>query len=120
MSQSRRIQKVSSLLKKEISLVFNNDLEDKIISENFITISNIEVSSDLHYCKVYISCSVDDEIKSQILDSLNNSKSFIRHKLSQRIEMRRIPELIFKIDRALEKEISVLKLLDELRKKNKL
>ena len=121
MSQTRRIQKVSSLLKKELSLILNNDLDEPIISDNFISISKIEISPDLYYCKIYITIEVEDAKKVKIVDSLNNSKSFIRHKLTQRIQMRRIPELAFKIDRALEKGLAVLKLLDELRdQKNKL
>ena len=48
---------------------------------------------------------------------LNNSKNLIRYKLSQRIEIRRIPELIFKLDTALEKGTAVLRVLDELREK---
>ena len=118
MSQNRRIQKVSSLLKKELSLILNNDLDERIISENFLSISNIELSPDLHFCKIYISCAVEDETKVKIVESLNNSKSFIRHRLTQAIQMRRIPELIFKIDRALEKGSAVLKLLDEIRDQN--
>jgi len=115
MAQNRRMQKVSSLLKKELSLILNNDLGEEIISDNFISISKIEISPDLYYCKIYITSSVGDEQKVKIVDSLNNSKSFIRHKLTQRIQMRRIPEVTFKIDRALEKGLSVLKLLDKLR-----
>tara|TARA_B100000674_G_scaffold143917_1_gene113531 strand:- start:759 stop:1130 length:372 start_codon:yes stop_codon:yes gene_type:complete len=115
MSQNRRIQKVCSLLKKELSLILNNDLSEEIISDNFISISKIEISPDLYYCKIYITSSVGDEKKVKIVDSLNNSKSFIRHKLTQRIQMRRIPELTFKMDRALEKGLTVLKLLDKLR-----
>ena len=115
MAQNRRMQKVSSLLKKELSLILNNDLGEEIISDNFISISKIEISPDLYYCKIYITSSVGDEQKVKIVDSLNNSKSFIRHKLTQRIQMRRIPELTFKMDRALEKGLTVLKLLDKLR-----
>ena len=115
MSQTRRIQKVSSLLKKELSLILNNDLTEPIILDNFVSISKIEISPDLYYCKIYITSTVEDEKKEKIVDSLNNSKSFIRHKLTQRIQMRRIPELTFKMDRALEKGLTVLKLLDKLR-----
>ena len=121
MSQNRRIQKVSSLLKKELSLIINNDLDEAIILDNFISISKIEISSDLYYCKIYITSAVEDEKKEKIVDSLNILKSFIRHKLTQRIQMRRIPELTFKVDRALEKGLAVLKILDKLRdKKNNL
>ena len=119
MSQNRRIQKVSSLLKKELSLILNNDLDESIILDNFISISKLEISPDLHYCKIYITGAVEDEEKVKIVDSLNNLKSFIRHKLTQRIQMRRIPELTFKVDRALEKGLSVLKILDKLRDQKK-
>lgn len=115
MSQNRRIQKVSSLLKKELSLILNNDLDETIISDNFISISKIEISPDLYYCKIYITSAGEDEKKVKIVNSLNISKSFIRHKLTQRIQMRRVPELIFKIDRALEEGLAVLKVLDKLR-----
>ena len=119
MAQNRRIQKVSSLLKKELSLILNNDLSEEIISENFISISRIEISPDLYYCKIYITSSVDDEKKVKIVDCLNNSKSFIRYKLTQRIQMRKIPELTFKMDQALDKGLSVLKVLDKLRDQKK-
>jgi len=115
MSQNRRILKVSSLLKKELSLILNNDLDEPIISDNFISISKIEISPDLYYCRIYITSAVEDEKKEEIVDSLNILKSFIRHKLTKRIQMRRIPELIFKIDKALEKSLAVLKVLDKLR-----
>ena len=115
MSQTRRIQKVSSLLKKELSLILNHDLDEPIISDNFISISKIEISPDLYNCKIYISSAVEDEKKEKMVDSLNNLKSVIRHKLTQRVEMRRVPELTFKIDRALEKGLAVLKVLDKLR-----
>jgi len=115
MSQNRRIQKVCSLLKKELSLILSNDLDETIISDNFISISKIEISSDLYYCKIYITSTVDDEKKEKIVDRLNHLKRLIRHKLTQRIQMRRIPELTFKLDRSLEKGLAVLKLLDKLK-----
>ena len=115
MSQNRRIQKVSSLLRKELSLILNNDMDEPIILDNFISISKIEISPDLYYCKTYITIAVKDEEKDKIVNGLNNLKSFIRHKLTQRIQMRRIPELTFKVDRSLEKGLAVLKVLDKLR-----
>ena len=50
--------------------------------------------------------------------NLNTAKSSIRHNLGQRIEMRRVPEIIFKEDIVLDKGLSVLKLLDELKNKD--
>ena len=52
------------------------------------------------------------------MENLNTAKSSIRHNLGKRIEMRRVPEIIFKDDVVLDKGLSVLKLLDELKNKN--
>ena len=118
MTNTRRLDKVSSLLKKEISLILMNDLEDILIIDNFVSVTNIEVSKDLQSCKIFINCSADENIKKQIVENLNISKNRIRYLLGKRIQMRRIPELDFKKDRVLDQGLSVLKLLDELREKN--
>ena len=118
MIKNRRIEKVSSLLKKEISLIINYDLEDDFISGNFVSITNIELTLDLQFCKLFISTSASDEMKVQIIENLNSKKNIIRHYLSQRLSMKRIPELVFKQDKVFDKGIEVLKVLDQLRSKN--
>lgn len=117
MPNNYRIAKVSSLLKKEISIILQNDLENDLIRSHFINISKIDLTGDLQYCKIYITSIASKEIKKEIVDNLNLSKSFIRHTLSQRIEIRRIPDITFKDDTVLEKGLSVLKLLEELKNK---
>ena len=117
MPNNYRIEKVSALLKKELTLIFLNDLEDDLTSSYFVNISKIELTGDLQYCKVHISATADQEIKKQIVENLNHKKSFIKHKLSQRVEMRRMPEIMFKEDKVIEKGLSVLKVLEELRNK---
>ena len=118
MNNNRRIEKVSSLLKKEMSLILMNDLNNNLILENFVSITKIELSGDLQHSKVFISTSAEEKIKKLIIENLNSAKSKIRFLLSQRVKMRRIPDLVFKIDRVLDQSISVLKVLDELREKN--
>ena len=118
MAKNRRIEKVSSLLKKEISLILMNDLEDQLILENFVSITKVELSKDLQFCKVYVTSGNNEAIKNQIIENLNILKSSIKFILGKRIQMRRIPDLIFKKDRVMDKEISVLKVLDELRENN--
>ena len=118
MTNGRRIQKVASLLKKELSLIFMNDLEDRLISENFVSITKIELSGDLQHCKIFISSPADPKLRDLIIQNLNDCKNNIRRLLSKRIVMRRIPEITFKEDKVLDQEISVLRVLDDLRKQN--
>ncbi len=115
MIKSRRVEKVSSLLKREISLIINYEIDDNLILENFVSITNIDLTSDLYYCKIYISTSASEIIKNQIIDQLNLKKNKIRHLLSQKLSMKRIPELIFKKDKVFDEGMAVLKVLDQLK-----
>jgi len=118
MPNNYRIEKVSSLLKKEITLIMQNDLENDLIRDHFVNISKIDLSGDLQHCKIYITSRAEELVRKEIVESLNIAKSFIRHNLGKRIEMRRVPEIIFKDDIVIDKGLSVLKLLDELKNKN--
>jgi len=118
MPNNYRIEKVSSLLKKEITLIMQNDLENDLIRDHFVNISKIDLSGDLQHCKIYITSTAEELVRKEIVESLNIAKSFIRHNLGKRIEMRRVPEIIFKDDIVIDKGLSVLKLLDELKNKN--
>ena len=118
MPNNFRLAKVSSLLKKEITLILQNDLENDLIRDHFVNISKIDLSGDLPHCKIYITSTAQDKVRQEIVANLNIVKSSIRHTLGNRIEMRRVPEIIFKDDVVLDKGLSVLKLLDELKNKN--
>ena len=102
MPNNYRIAKVSSLLKKEITLILQNDLENKLLKSNFIHISKIDLSGDLQFCKIYVNSTAEEAIRKEIIENLNLAKNFIRHTLGKRIDMRRVPEMIFKDDTILE------------------
>ena len=118
MPNNYRLEKVSSLLKKEITLILQNDFENDLIRDHFVNISKIDLSGDLQRCKIYITSTAEEAVRKEIVESLNIAKSFIRHNLGKRIDMRRLPEIIFKDDIVLDKGDSVLKLLEELKIKN--
>tara|TARA_A100000164_G_scaffold317253_1_gene297725 strand:+ start:171 stop:569 length:399 start_codon:yes stop_codon:yes gene_type:complete len=118
MANNYRIAKVSSLLKKEITLILQNDLENDLLRRNFINISKIDLTRDLQFCKIYVTSTAEEGIRKEIIDNLNLAKNFIRHTLVKRIEMRRVPEMTFKDDTVLEKGLSVLKLLEGLKNTN--
>ncbi len=118
MPNNYRLAKVSSLLKKEITLILQNDLESDLIRDHFVNISKIDLSGDLQYCKIYITSTAQETVKKQIVENLNSAKSSIRHNLGKRIEMRRVPEIIFKDDIVIDKGLAVLKILDEIKNSN--
>ena len=118
MPNNYRLAKVSSLLKKEITLILQNDLDSDLIRDHFVNISKIDLSGDLQYCKIYITSTAQEIVKKEIVKNLNSAKSSIRHNLGKRIEMRRVPDIIFKDDIVIDKGLAVLKLLDEIKNSN--
>ena len=118
MPNNYRLAKVSSLLKKEITLILQNDLESDLVRDHFVNISKIDLSGDLQYCKIYITSTAQETVKKEIVENLNSAKSSIRHNLGKRIEMRRVPDIIFKDDIVIDKGLAVLKLLDEIKNSN--
>ena len=121
MAISRRVEKLASLLKREVSDLLVNGLRDERIHQAMITITSVEVSGDLQHAKIFVSLFGEEQKKSEVLVCLEESKAFIRGELARRLQMRRSPDLVFKIDKGMTKGASVLDLLTslELERKNK-
>jgi ribosome-binding factor A len=96
---SHRIDKVESLIKEEISLIFLNKLRDTEIG--FVTITNVKMSPDLRIAKVYISV-LDRGKREIVLEKINSFNGFIRSELAHRIKIKFTPELKFYIDDTLD------------------
>ena len=121
MANSRRVEKLSSLLKREISELLVNGLRDERIHQAMITITSVEVSGDLQHAKIFLSLFGEEQKKAEVLIGLDEAKGFIRAELARRLQMRRSPDLVFKIDKGMTKGPSVLDLLNslELERKSK-
>jgi ribosome-binding factor A len=95
MPGARRIQRLESLIKEEISLIFLHSLSD--VDYGLITITKVKLSADAGYAKIYMSV-YDKEEREEILEKVTNMKKFIRGELAQKIRVKHIPELDFFID----------------------
>ena len=80
-----------------------------------VTITEVEVSGDLQHCKVFISVLGDDNQKDDVLKGLDAASGFLRGELGRRLQMRRSPEVVFRLDRGMEKGTSVINLLSKLK-----
>ena len=64
----------------------------------FVTITDVQVSNDHSYAKVFCEFLGQDARAQAGLKALNRAKGYIRTELSQGLSIRRCPELIFLID----------------------
>ncbi len=119
MPQGRRVERISSLIRREIGEMLINEIRDERIHQGMVTITDVEVSGDLQHCKVFVSIFGNDSEKNTVLDGLRAATGFIRGEIGRRIQMRRAPEIRFAIDKGLEKGTEILQLLEKLEKERK-
>ncbi len=98
MSGTVRQQKVSKLIQKELSDVFQRDKRG-VLDNAFVSIAEVRISPDLSVARVYISMLLAKD-KQGILRKLDLHKKEIRKALGDRIrnQVRIVPELVFLID----------------------
>lgn len=112
-----RSERVKGQLKKEISKILQEDLKDPRIS--FVTITRIELTGDLRYAKVYFSILGDDEVKKKSLEGIQSAGGFIRRLIGERMNMKYVPEIVFKLDQSIEYSINLEKTFERIRNERK-
>lgn len=94
----KRSDRIADLLKVEISKVLSQEVKDPRVQG--ITVLNVMLTPDMKKADILISQSNSfsevnlDEVKQ----GLEKAKGFIRKKLSQNLNLRRTPEIFFKIE----------------------
>lgn len=68
-----------------------------------ITITEVELDTEMVYAKVFVNALGEEERQTEILAGLNRAKGFLRRELASRIRMRKVPELVFVWDHRLER-----------------
>ena len=114
MAPGRRVERVAALIRKETSELLIHGIRDERVHQGLISITGVEVSGDLQHCKIFVSVLADPEGRAQVMEGLQAASSFLRGELGRRLQMRRAPEVVFHLDRGLEKGASVLGLLGDL------
>ena len=111
---SIKINRIESILLKEISYILANEVKDKDI--NFVTVTTVNVTNDLSYAKVYVTV-LDDEKKETTMNALKDASGFIRSQLFDRVDMRNVPELTFVYDESIEYGKKIENLIEEIKNK---
>ncbi len=92
--------RLESTIQRALTEIFMRDVKDKSIG--FITITEVRLTKDLSYLTVYYTILGKDTKKDAAKKAIERSKSYIRTTLAHRVEMRKVPALIFKYDESLD------------------
>jgi ribosome-binding factor A len=117
MRKTRRTAKVGESIRDALVDVFRRDLKD--VSLGFVSISDVEVSPDLHLARVFLTGLKEDETKTAAKE-LNARKGRIRSELGKRVRLRYTPELEFKYDETAMRAGRIDSILLDIRKEDDL
>lgn len=107
---NRRNNRLSGEMKKVISEIIRNEVKDPRLSD-LVSITDVHVTEDLKFAKVFVSVYGDIE---QSLEALKSARGFIRREVGKRIKLRITPELLFEKDESIEKGIYMSSLINKV------
>lgn len=111
MKKTRRTSRVGENLRDALVQVLRTDV--KGFDLGWSSISEVEVSPDLHYARVYITGLKEEETKATV-DELRRLAGAARHALGKRIHLRYTPELDFRYDETAMRALRVETLLRDV------
>lgn len=88
------------------------DLRDPRIEG--VTVTYVEVSSDMRSAKVHVSVMGDDAKQRLCLHGLQSSAGYLQSKISDRIDTRYTPRIKFELDQGVKNSIAIAKMLSEV------
>ena len=98
---SRRTKRISEAVKKEVSNIVLNDLNDPRVS--FVTVTKVEISNDLKKAKIFVSILGNETTQETSLYGIKSARSFIQGKVARRLNIKYSPILSFHIDDSIKK-----------------
>ncbi|MFM7528831.1 MAG: 30S ribosome-binding factor RbfA, partial [Nodosilinea sp.] len=96
MATSRRVERVASLIKREVSQMLVSDIKDDRVGSGMVSVTDVEVSGDLQHAKIFVSIYGSDAAKAETMAGLKAATGFVRSELGQRLQLRRTPEILFR------------------------
>lgn len=111
---TRRRQRVADRVREELADLLERRIEDPRLRG--LTITSVEVTQDLKQAFIYVSSLAGVAGSKEALAGLEHAKKFFRHELAGRIDLRLVPELVFRWDTSLETGERISRILDELAK----
>lgn len=90
-----RLERVSKLLNREISVILQEEINDPRVRG--VSVTRVEPTKDLKLAKVFY-VTLSDDSDPDVAKGLESVSKFIRAELAKRISMKYVPEISFRED----------------------
>ena len=111
---SQRPERVQEAIRQEVSKIIQDEMRDPRLG--FLTITGVVLTRDLRYARIYFSVLGEDKDKRLALKGLKNAKGYIKGLLADRVKLKFMPDIEFKIDESFEHTRHVYDILNKIKK----
>jgi len=108
-----RSQKVQEALRREISEIVQREIKDPRMG--FTTITKVDITKDLKNAYIYYSVLGREKEAKSTRFALQSAEGYIRKLIGERLKMRYVPEIQFRIDDSMENARKVQDILDKIK-----
>ena len=108
---SIKIDRLNNIMVENIGKIIRTEIKDERI--NFATVTAVKVTNDLSFAKVYITVLNESE-KDNVIKLLNKASNFIERELSKRIDIRKMPNIMFVYDESLEYAANIENIIESI------
>ena len=112
-----RTSRIGEVIMRELAQMIQQEVSDPRVG--MVTVSHVDVTSDLKYAKVYVTRLngvESDQDVDECIAGLTNAAGFLKRGIAKRVEIRTIPELRFYYDKSLEHSFHINELIAKANK----
>jgi ribosome-binding factor A len=109
---SNRIQRINEDVQRCLAGLIR-EIKDPRVNQGMISITGVDVTGDLRWCKVYISV-LGLESEKEFLKGLRSASGWLRKELGHALSLRYTPELVFQLDKSIEYGAHINTVINEL------
>ncbi|NLK23625.1 MAG: 30S ribosome-binding factor RbfA [Clostridiales bacterium] len=109
--------RINEEVKREISNLIRNEIKDPRITA-MISVTEVDVTKDLSYAKVYVSIfAKTEEEKQSNFETLKGAAGFLRTEIAHRINLRQSPQILFELDKSIDYGMHIEDLIQKTKEK---
>ncbi|MDO8673855.1 MAG: 30S ribosome-binding factor RbfA [Dehalococcoidia bacterium] len=110
---SRRTERVSDLIRREVGDILLHHIKDPRV-QGLVSVIEVETSPDLKHARIFVSLFGADDERQETTKGLDAATGYIRRELSERLSLRYVPQLAFRVDDSMERGARIMQLLKEV------
>jgi len=113
---SRRTERLEEQIREDLSRMLQREMTDpRLANGAIISITDVELSQDLRYARVFVSILGSDEQARDAFKGIRHATGYLRRGLAQNWTTRFVPELTFELDSSMARGARINELLNEIR-----